>query len=133
MYNKDKHVRVFRYATGKLFREYNESLKHYVEDYGEVLKSEFTRIEKTEFDRKLGTEREIEKYIDVIPPINVQFDETNQYIFYSTILGVKLIDLHSNQLVKILGKNETTERFLTINLFQGSAQKVRRGIFNTLE
>lgn len=124
MFNKDKHIRIFKFTTGKIFREYNESLKYYVEGYADVLKSEFTRIEKTEFDRKLGTEREIEKYIDVIPPINVQFDETNQFILYSSILGVKLIDLHTDKLVKILGKPETTERFLTVSLFQGAAQKV---------
>jgi peptidylprolyl isomerase domain and WD repeat-containing protein 1 len=123
-FTKDKHIRVFKYLTGELYREYNESLKFYVETYADIIKNEFTKIEKTEFDRKLATEKEIEKYIDVVPPINVQFDETSQFIMYSSILGIKLIDLYINKTIKILGKPETGERFLTINLFQGKAQKV---------
>jgi peptidylprolyl isomerase domain and WD repeat-containing protein 1 len=122
-YSKDKTFRIFNFKTGKLYREYNESLKYYVENYNEIFKNELTRFDKTIFDKKLYTERDVEKDIDVIPNINVQFDETGHYIFYPTILGIKVIEIHTNRLIKILGKNES-ERFLTINLFQGKALRV---------
>lgn len=123
MYCKDKRIRIYKYLTGKLYKEINESLKYYVETYADILKNEITRVDKYEFDKKLALEKEIEKYIDVIPPLNIQFDETNSYIFYSSILGIKMIELHTMKLIKILGKKES-ERFLTVNLFQGKALRV---------
>jgi len=83
------------------------------------------RIEKADLDRRLVVERELEKYIDIIPPLNIQFDETNNYIFYSSILGIKLIDLKSERLIKILGKPESSERFLSLNIFQGKSLRVK--------
>lgn len=127
MYCKDKHFRIFKFATGAIYKVYNESLKFYVENYNEILKNQMTHMEKQEFDRRLTTEREIEKmidkYSDVFPPLNIQFDETNHYILYPTLIGIKLIELHTNRLIKILGKKES-ERFLTMSLFQGKALRV---------
>ena len=71
----------------------------------------------------------MEKYIDIIPPLNIQFDETNNYIFYSSILGIKLIDIRQDKLIKILGKSESSERFLTLVLFQGKSLRVKKLIF----
>lgn len=43
--------------------------------------------------------------------------------FSSTLLGVKIVDIHSNKLIKVIGKFENTERFLSICLFQGTEPK----------
>ena len=94
-----------------------------MDNYQGVLKNEITRLDKHEFDKKLTLEREVEKLIDLAPPSNIQFDETNQFIFYPSILGIKLVELNTNKLIKILGKNEN-ERFLTSSLFQGKALRV---------
>lgn len=135
MYCKDKHFRIFHFLTGKLYKVFNESLKFYVENYHDILKNENTRLEKSDFDKRLNTEKEIEKlidkYLDIFPPLNIQFDETSHFIFYPSILGVKLIELHTNKLVKILGKTESQERFLSISLFQGKALRNNSGIIGT--
>jgi hypothetical protein len=47
-------------------------------------------------------EREIEKYLDIIPQINPQFDETNSYVLYSSLLGIKLIELKTGTVFKRL-------------------------------
>ena len=106
-------------------REFNESLKFYIDEYYSIIKSEIYRIEKSDFDKRLIIEKEMDKYINIIPPLNIQFDETNNYIFYSSILGIKLINFKTNRLIKILGKNESAERFLTLNLFQGKSLRVK--------
>lgn len=128
MFCKDRHFRIFKFQTGMLYKVYNESLKFYVENYQDILKNELTRMEKQEFDKRLSTEKEIdkmiEKYVELFPPLNIQFDETGHYIMYSSILGIKLVELHTNRLIKILGKSEISERFLTISLFQGKALRV---------
>lgn len=128
MYCKDKHFRIFNFKTGKLYKEYNESLKFYVENYHNILKNDTTRLEKHDFDKRLLNEKEIEKLVekhfDLFPNMNLQFDETGEYIYYPSILGIKMIELHTDKLVRILGKNENAERFLLINLFQGKSQRV---------
>ncbi len=43
---------------------------------------------------------------------------------YPTLLGIKLINVATNQLVRLLGKMENTERFLNITLFQGTPLNV---------
>ena len=66
----------------------------------------------------------------MIPFSNVQFDETSQYIYYPSPIGIKLIELETNKIVCILGKKET-ERFLYISLFQGKSLKNNSGIIGT--
>jgi peptidylprolyl isomerase domain and WD repeat-containing protein 1 len=125
MYCRDKFYRIFNFSSGKLFKEYNESLKYYVENYHTLIKNDVNRIEKSDLDKRLVVEREMEKYIEIIPPLNIEFDETNNYIFYSSILGIKLVDFKNDRLIKILGKSESSERFLTLNLFQGKPLRVK--------
>jgi peptidylprolyl isomerase domain and WD repeat-containing protein 1 len=128
MYCRDRNYRVFNFKSGKLYKTYNESLKFYVENYHNILKNDTTRLEKHDFDKRLLNEKEIEKLVekhyDIFPNMNLQFDETGHFIYYTTILGIKMIELHTDKLVRILGKNENAERFLLINLFQGKSQRV---------
>jgi peptidylprolyl isomerase domain and WD repeat-containing protein 1 len=128
MYCKDKNFRIYKFTSARLYKVYNESLKFYTDNYQEILKNEMTRLDKGDFDKRLVVEKEVEKLIDYIPPLNVQFDETNHFIFYPTLLGIKLIELHTNKLIKILGKKESNERFLTLSLFQGKALRVNINI-----
>merc|ERR1712187_808901 len=53
----------------------------------------------------------------------VAFDESSNFLLYPSLIGVKIVNLHTNKLVRILGKVEQTERFLGITLFQGKPQK----------
>ncbi|CAJ1443342.1 unnamed protein product, partial [Effrenium voratum] len=43
-------------------------------------------------------------------------------------IGVKIVNLHTNKLVKILGKVEQTERFLGIALYQGKVMKKKAAL-----
>ena len=54
-----------------------------------------TRIDKHDLDKRLSVEREIEKYLELVPQINAQFDETNSYLLYSSLIGIKVIELNS--------------------------------------
>ena len=109
LYSSDKFY-IFDFLTGKIKYEINENPKQYYQE------NEIPEIEK-----------EIRKYIENIPSPNIQFDETNNFIYYPTPLGIKLIELKSNKLITILGKKEN-ERFININLFQGKSLKNNSGI-----
>jgi len=51
------------------------------------------------------------------------FDESSNFLVYPSLVGIKVVNIHNNKLVRILGKVEQTERFLNISLFQGQPMK----------
>jgi peptidylprolyl isomerase domain and WD repeat-containing protein 1 len=50
---------------------------------------------------------------------NAIFDSSGNFLIYSTLLGVKIINLHTNKVNCLLGKVENTERYTHISLYQG--------------
>ena len=58
----------------------------------------------------------------------ISFAERPLKFFQSAEIGIKIVNLHTNKLVKILGKVEQTERFLGIALYQGKAMKRKAGL-----
>jgi peptidylprolyl isomerase domain and WD repeat-containing protein 1 len=76
-------------------------------------------LEKLDFERRLAVEKELDKYWEyknrdntncVYPSIG--FDESDSFLFFGSLLGIKIISIHTNRLVRIIGKVENTERFL---------------------
>lgn len=76
-----------------------------------------------DFERRLAVEREIEKNWDyklkqetgslaysTIP--TVSFDETDNFIFFGSLMGIKIVNVRNKTLAKIVGKVESTERFI---------------------
>jgi len=51
------------------------------------------------------------------------FDESCNFLIYPSMIGVKIVNLHTNKLLRILGKVEQTERFLGIAVFQSDAMQ----------
>ncbi|KAL7595163.1 hypothetical protein Lser_V15G30421 [Lactuca serriola] len=75
----------------------------------------------------MAVEREIEK-TENVPQPNALFDESSNFIIYPTLLGIKIVNLHTNKVSRILGKVENNDKFLRIALYQGdqSSKKVRK-------
>lgn len=64
----------------------------------------------------MAVEREVEKS-DSFRTTNLLFDESGHLLLYPTMLGIKVVNLHSNVCVRQLGKPENL-RILKIALFQ---------------
>jgi len=69
----------------------------------------------------MAIERELEK-TEISHTANLCFDESGHYLFYPTMLGVKVVNIFNNTLVKIIGKPENL-RALRVALFQVSTQR----------
>ncbi|KAL3324850.1 hypothetical protein AABB24_038782, partial [Solanum stoloniferum] len=121
----DRRIRIFWFKTGKLRRVYDESL----EVAQDLQRSDVPlyRLEAIDFGRRMAVEKEIEK-TEYVPQPNAVFDESSNFIIYATLLGIKVINLHTNKVSRILGKVESNDRFLRIALYQGdrSSKKVRK-------
>ncbi|MCL7028182.1 hypothetical protein MKW94_007373 [Papaver nudicaule] len=121
----DRKIRVFYFRSGKLRRQYDESL----EAAQELQRADVPlyRLEAIDFGRRIAVEKEIEK-TENVPQPNAIFDESSNFIIYATLLGIKVVNLQTNKVARILGKVENNDRFLKIALYQGdrNSKKVRK-------
>ncbi|KAG2374989.1 hypothetical protein C9374_010363 [Naegleria lovaniensis] len=172
---RDGHIRVFNFLSGKLIKDYDETLQfqenlqkaatnpnfiRHLEEAAtsspessqfpsdEITKSkdlltkvrqetndiEMYALENFDFGRRVAIEHEIEQLIDSKHSSNKQtanaslrdyhatpnilFDESSSFIIYPTIFGIKIRNLRTDHVERLLGKVESTERFLHIGLFQ---------------
>ncbi|WFD01568.1 peptidylprolyl isomerase [Malassezia obtusa] len=127
----DRQVRVFQFAKGKLLRQYDESLTA-VQEMQQAGTAAYT-LDDMEFGRRLAAERDLDA--TGVPGLaeatanasgagtaNAVFDESGHFVAYGTMLGIKVINLKSNKLCRLLGKDETV-RFLHLALYQGVPEK----------
>lgn len=115
----DRKVRIFDFASGKLYRTYDESIATIsdMQQAGTALQT----LEATEFSRRLAAERDLENPI-TSSRINVLFDESSNFIFYGSLLGIKVLNTLTNRVVKLYGATESF-RALNLALYQGFPQK----------
>lgn len=67
---------------------------------------------------RLAVERDVEKG-GALSVCNLVYDESGYFILYATMLGVKVVNLYNNRLVRTIGKPENL-RLLNLALFQVS-------------
>mmetsp|Transcript_21447 Transcript_21447/g.27271 ORF Transcript_21447/g.27271 Transcript_21447/m.27271 type:complete len:607 (-) Transcript_21447:39-1859(-) len=111
----DRQVRIFRFQTGKMYRQFDENVNIY--HTGQTTEGYEYKLDNIDFGRRMAVEREIIKTPDA--KWNVVFDESSNFLMYATPLGIKLINMVTNKLVRIIGLVENTERFLQLSLYQG--------------
>lgn len=115
----DRKIRIFDFATGKLYRTYDESLR-IIEEMHQT-GSGPRKFENVEFGKRFATEKQIEAPGLRNKP-NIVFDETGNFIFYGSIYGIKVVNTYTNQVVKTFGADENF-RPLNLTLYQGQPQK----------
>jgi peptidylprolyl isomerase domain and WD repeat-containing protein 1 len=115
----DRKIRIFDFATGKLYRTYDESIETItsMQQAGTAVQ----HLEDIEFGRRIGVERELDQP-SVRSRMNVIFDETSNFILYGSMYGVKVINTLTNKLVKLYGQEESL-RTLWLALYQGQPEK----------
>lgn len=109
------YVSVFSFVTGKLHRKYDESLK--VCQQLQRGNLPLYHLDDIDFGRRMAMEKELDAPDG--PPQNVVFDESGNFIIYPTLFGIKIVNMVTNRLARLLGKVETNERHLTLALYQG--------------
>lgn len=115
----DYKVRLYVYATGKTRRTYDESYDalNTLQKEGD----EAYRLEAFDFGRRMAVEREYRAAANA-PPSGAIFDRTGTLLIFSSLVGIKVIAIKTSKLVRLYGKVENTERFLSLALFQGRAE-----------
>jgi peptidylprolyl isomerase domain and WD repeat-containing protein 1 len=114
----DKKIRVFDYLTGKLKRVYDESVKVYADSVaGQSL---IASLSEHDMGRKQAVEKDVEASPEALQYVNAIFDESGNFLIYSSMVGIKVLDVNTSQVVRTLGGAEAAERFLAVALYQGT-------------
>jgi hypothetical protein len=125
---RDRYIRIFTFRTGKLLKKYDERLQVFEDE--QKADNPLYKLDGLDFGLRMAVERDYDKASKsaaspgLIPISNVIFDESGHFILYPTLLGIKMVNIRTNQLVRMLGKVENTERFCDISLFQGRPKEI---------
>lgn len=87
-----------------------------------ALIADLYKVDPIDFGRRVAMEKDLTADPDAPHP-NVVFDASGNFLLYPTLLGIKVVNLTTNRLVKVIGKVENTERFLQIALYQGRGSR----------
>lgn len=115
----DRKLRIFDFPTAKLHRTYDESLQALEEM--QQAGGAAQKPDSVEFGRRLASEREVEAQ-SLKNKANVIFDESGNFIIYGSMLGIKVLNTFTNQVVKTYGKDENF-RAVNLAIYQGQPQK----------
>ena len=74
------------------------------------------------FGARLSTDRDLERATSTLQSTNVIFDESANFIIFATLSGIKIVNIVTNRMVRLLGKDES-HRFLNLALYQGAPKK----------
>lgn len=109
---EDRKIRLFRILTGKLITVIDESLQHYTE-----LQQIKQVLPAMEFGKKMSVEKELAR-MGAVKYNNLVYDESGNFLIYSSLLGIKFVNLATQKVSRLIGQREHL-RPLALSLFQG--------------
>jgi len=115
---RDKQLRMFDFARGKLTKKIDESAASYQSG---GLNAAASGLDSLELGRRLAMERELEASTgnDGLALCNAVFDESGNFLLFGTLVGIKMLNLVTTKVTRVLGAAESSERFLSLALYQG--------------
>ncbi|KAI9610791.1 hypothetical protein KEM48_004733 [Puccinia striiformis f. sp. tritici PST-130] len=114
----------FKKVIGKLLRKYDESITAITEmqQAGTTAYS----LDDMEFGCRLAVERGLGKIVesDTMPGVagSAVFDPSSTFLLYPSLLGIKIVNIQLNKMVRILGKDEN-HRFSQLSLLPSVLRK----------
>eukprot|EP00126_Sphaerothecum_destruens_P006274 Sdes_comp19293_c0_seq1m10347 len=134
----DRIVRIFNFASGKLVRSFDESLTTLSQQQSDA--PELLKLDSIDFGRRIAQERELDKVsckfrelvlnnhsVQTSPPtcpvnlasFNCLFDDSGIFLMYSSLVGIRVVNIFTGKCCKIIGKYESSMKALKVSLFQG--------------
>ena len=113
-------VYLFSLPNCKLIKTIDETMDTWTIAQNDPLQSKVHLVAE-EFAKRI--ERELVIKSSRASTNAILFDESADFLVYTTPIGIKIIDLKKNALVEVLGKFESSERFWNVAIFQGRVQR----------
>jgi peptidylprolyl isomerase domain and WD repeat-containing protein 1 len=96
-YAVDRRVRIFRTGTGKLTKVIDETLPVYTQDRARH------GLSVVEFNRRMQVERELDRTPESFALQRIDFDMSGNFLLCPCMLGIKCINLTTNECVRVIG------------------------------
>ena len=116
--DKSLNIYIFNFLTAKIISQIKINKEN--------------NYQENENQKIITIEKDIEKNIETQNQPNIQFDESENYIYYPSYEGIKLIKIKTQELIKVIGKKEKL-RFISLCLFQGESLKNKSGIITEIK
>ena len=126
LFTNQKRIYVFSAKTAKIIFSCSEALVNYQKNLDTLITNEYYSYDKVNFLKKINNEKELLRDWQFLPAPKIEFDETDTYVFFPTIVGIKQVNIKQNSLTQIIGLPEEKERFLTFTLLQTKPEKVNK-------
>ncbi|GFE54130.1 peptidylprolyl isomerase domain-containing protein [Babesia ovis] len=127
MHCHDGMIRLYRFQTLKLFRVYDESTLMYSSAQSDP-NATALHLDSVDFLKRRAQELELFKVgSDQGEYSGICFDSSSNYLVYPCMLGIKIVNIQTNNLVRVIGGSEMSLRFLKVVLMQNASQKRHMG------
>lgn len=117
-------VHVFNFLTGKLTRTYDESLSAAAEM--QQAGTAVIKLDDMVFAQRLAHERDLDTKESgpggALRTANAVWDESGNFVLYPSILGIKVVNVVTNKVARVIGKDEVS-RFLNLAIYQRAPAK----------
>ncbi|VDK61242.1 unnamed protein product [Anisakis simplex] len=108
----DRRIRIFDFMTGKLQKTIDETLQSYME---QAKLNKHFGLQNMEWNRRVALEKELDRDENTFQHMSICFDETSNFLIYPTPVGIKVVNLFTDETVREIGKGENI-RFLGVSL-----------------
>ncbi|VDN02587.1 unnamed protein product [Thelazia callipaeda] len=126
----DRRIRIFDFSTGRIISIIDGTLQSYLNQA--ALNNNYG-LQNMEWSRRVALEKDLDQDDSTFQHLSLCFDESSNFIIYPTPVGIRVYNLHTDQVVREIGKNENM-RFLSVSLcraipdsreqFQGAAATI---------
>ncbi|CAF3597894.1 unnamed protein product [Rotaria sp. Silwood1] len=115
----DEHFDIYKQLHERLqYKQQEEEEDHHHDDNdNEKKKFNLNILNNVEYSRRLTIEKDLEKNSSIYSLINIQFDSSGTFIFYSTLYGIKMLNIRNNSIKLFFGTTENA-RFIRLALYQ---------------
>lgn len=101
----DSFIKLFDFASGKLLKTYDESISIYEKNETNI------------HPKLINSERRyfIEDLEEILSQRNIIFDDSGRFLLFGSLLGIKILSIQSNKVIKILGTSDQLDLNLRFN------------------
>ncbi|CAF0896929.1 unnamed protein product [Adineta steineri] len=124
----DEHLEVYKQLHERLQTKQQQQQQQQQNEDNNNKKLNLNMLNNVEYSRHLTIEKDLEKNDLVYSSINLQFDSSGTYLFYTTLYGIKMLNLRTNSIRHFFGTTENA-RFIRLALYQ--TQKSANNDFNS--
>lgn len=116
-------MRIFDFSSGKLKRKYDESSAFYQQQTATAVSTvsgSSGAMASVDIGRRVAIEKELEATASALKICTLAFDESGNFLIFGSLVGIKVLNMLTNKVIRVLGQNESGERFLAVALYQGT-------------